>query len=264
MPFRVAVVCLFTLVSAVAAAQTPAIALIIDDMGYDLLHGRQALALPGAVTYAFIPRTPHTPALSREAYARGKEVMVHLPMESQDGKPLGPHGLTTRMSQEQLRRVAIDSLACVPHAVGVNNHMGSLLTRQHRPMDWLMSMLAQRGGYYFVDSRTDMRTVAERVAGDHGLPVTRRDVFLDNQQDEAYIAGQLAELVALAREVGNAVGIAHPYPETLAVLRRELPRLAANGVGLLPVSRIIERQQGSPLWHASSSRSPKVAKNSKP
>lgn len=263
MPGRLALVCLLTIASA-AAAQAPAVALIIDDMGYDLLQGRRALALPGALTYAFIPRTPHTPALSREAYARGKEIMVHLPMESEDGKPLGPQGLTTRMSQQQLRRAAIEGLAGVPHAVGVNNHMGSLLTRQHDAMTWLMAALAQQGRYYFVDSRTDVRTVAERVAGEHGLPATRRDVFLDNEQDEAYIAGQLAELVALAHAQGNAVGIAHPYPQTLAVLRRELPRLAAQGVGLLPVSRIIERQQGNPQWHASSSRSPKVAKNSKP
>jgi polysaccharide deacetylase 2 family uncharacterized protein YibQ len=250
--------------AAALADPAPAIALIIDDMGYDLAAGRQALALPGAVTYAFLPRTPHTPALAREAYARGKEIMLHLPMQAADERALGPNGLTLHLTEDEFRRTVHDSLTSVPHALGVNNHMGSLLTRHPGAMAWLMAALDERGGLYFVDSRTSEHTVAERAALQYGLPATRRDVFLDNQQDEAAIQAQLQLLVETALRTGAAVGIAHPYPQTLAVLRRELPRLARQGVGLLPVSRIIEQQQRSPLWHASSSPSPTVAKNSKP
>jgi polysaccharide deacetylase 2 family uncharacterized protein YibQ len=246
-----------------SGGQPPALGIIIDDIGYDLLRGRQALALPGAMTYAFIPGTPNTPTLAREAYARGKEIMVHLPMEADNGAPLEAGGLVRRMSHEDLRVATAAGLAAVPNAVGVNNHMGSLLTRDEPAMAAVMTALAS-GPYYFVDSRTTERSVAERVARRQGVAASRRDVFLDNERSEAYIEAQFAELVRTALERGNAIAIAHPYPETLAVLRRQLPRLAEHGVGLLPVSRIIERQRRLPTWHAFSSPSPKVAKNSKP
>ena len=233
-------------------------------MGYDLARGRQALQLPGAVTYSFLPRTPNTAILSAEAWSRGREIMLHLPMQAADDRALGPGGLTLEMTEPEFRLVVEDDLAAVPHAVGVNNHMGSLLTRHPGAMGWLMAQLAERGGLYFVDSRTSEHTVAERAALARGLVASRRDVFLDNEPDEAYIAAQFHALVAVARRDGNAIAIAHPHPATLAVLRRELPKLAQYGVGLLPVSRIIERQRRSPTWHASSSPSPQVAKNSKP
>ncbi len=248
---------------AASAARQPAIGLIIDDMGYDLVHGRQALALTGPLTYAFIPGTPRTPVLAREAHARGKEIMVHLPMEADNGRLLDVGGLKRAMSGRELRAAVAAGVAGVPHAVGVNNHMGSLLTRDAGAMEPVMAALAA-GPYYFVDSRTSPDSVAERVALDYGLPATRRDVFLDNERDEAYIEAQWERLIRKAVEQGSAVGIAHPYPETLAVLRRCLPKLAERGVGLLPISRIIERQQRLPLWHASSFPSPRVAKNSKP
>ena len=130
-------------------------------------------------------------------------------------------------------------------------------------MHHVMSTLRELGGYYFVDSRTNEQTVAQTMAQVYGLPTTRRDVFLDNVRDEAYISRQLRQLIALALTRGSAIGIAHPYPETLSVLQRELPRLAQQGLGLLPVSRIIERQKRSPQWPASSFPSQLAAKNSK-
>ena len=246
-----------------AGAEAPAIGLIIDDMGYDLAAGRSALALPGAVTYAFIPATANAVSLAREAYDRGKEIIVHLPMQADGGRPLEAGGLTRDMTPAELRGAVAAGLAAVPHARGANNHMGSLLTRDARAMEAVMGALSA-GPYYFVDSRTTDASVAEQTARRHGVAATRRDVFLDNVQDESYVAAQFDLLVEMALERGHAVGIAHPYPETLAVLQRRLPGLAERGVGVLPVSRIIERQRREPLWHASSSPLPKVAKNSKP
>ncbi|MCB1802305.1 MAG: divergent polysaccharide deacetylase family protein, partial [Gammaproteobacteria bacterium] len=131
-------------------------------------------------------------------------------------------------------------------------------------MQWLMEELRCFNRLYFVDSRTDVRTVARRHARAAGLAHAARDVFLDNEQDAHYIRGQLDRLVAIARERGKAIGIGHPYPETLAVLERELPRLAERGVELVPVSQLVQIERNELLWHASSSPLPTVAKNSKP
>jgi len=247
-----------------AAAQTPLrVAIIIDDLGNSQHLGRQAVELPGAVTYAILPQRPYSREIALRAHARGREVMLHLPMQTIDGRALGAGGLHLNMAREEFARQLQASLSAVPHVSGVNNHMGSLLTQHPGAMRWLMDDLQCFDRLYFVDSRTDTRSVARRYAQEAGLASAQRDVFLDNEQDEDYVRGQFRRLIEKARQHGSAVGIGHPYPETLAVLAEELPLLAAEGIQLVPVSRLVERQRNERLWHASSSPLPTAAKSSR-
>jgi polysaccharide deacetylase 2 family uncharacterized protein YibQ len=164
------------------------------------------------------------------------------------------------MTRAQFIQTLQRNIASVPHVVGVNNHMGSLLTRDPTAMRWLMSEL-RADGLFFIDSRTTDATVAERVASENLLATSRRHVFLDNTPRESEIKRQLAQLLRKARSQGRAIGIAHPYPETLAVLREELPKLKQQGIELVSVSELINARRS--LWHAYSSPSPKDAKSSK-
>ena len=133
--------------------------------------------------------------------------------------------------------------------------MGSLLTRHPGSMAWLMQAIGSRGDLFFVDSRTTAATVAEQLAGEFGIPNIRRKVFLDNERDSDAIDAQFRRLLALARRDGTALGIGHPYPETLALLQQELPRLHEYNIELVPVSRLIEiANRGTPTWQASLSR----------
>lgn len=222
------------------------IAIVIDDMGNNLSDGQLALTLPGPVTYAFLPGTPHARDLSRQAYQSRKESIVHLPMEAIEDKLLGPVGLTDGMPSEELRRVVNESIESVPNAVGINNHMGSLLTSQRIPMEQLMQILVQRGNFYFLDSRTHHTTIAEQVALEHGVPATRRDFFLDTIDEYHHIEQQFDLFLAHAQRYGAAVAIGHPGKKTLAVLQKELPQLAQKGIELVPVSRLIA-QQNKPI-----------------
>lgn len=246
-----------------AAADAPRIAIIMDDMGNALGSGRAALALPGALTYAFLPHTPHAVQLARQAYRQGKEIMLHLPMQALHGGALGPGALKLHMSEAAYRRVVDENLRSVPHVVGVNNHMGSLLTRHPGAMQWVMDDLRQRG-LYFIDSRTSLATVAEDIAAENSVAVARRDVFLDSQRTEEAVRFQYRRLLQLARRKGSAIAIGHPYPQTLRVLAQELPKLQAGGIQLVPASALTKTYVRKKLWHASSSLLPKVAKNSKP
>jgi len=234
---------------AAAGEPFPAIAVIIDDIGDNLEFGARAVALPGAVTCALLPHTAHAAQLAEEAHRNGKEVMLHLPMESEDGRDPGPGALTLDMSRDEFLRTFRDDLATVPYAAGVNNHMGSLVTRQPGQMAWLMHELRRRGDLYFVDSRTTRATVAQRIAEETVVPNLRRDVFLDDVQDEEAIARQFRRLLALARRHGSAVAIGHPHAVTLAFLERQLPTLAVQGIQLLPVSDVIRLQQAAARQH---------------
>lgn len=249
----------------VEAVQTPLVSLIIDDLGDRYDDGSRAIALPGQLTYAILPQTTFSSRLAEMAHGKGKEVMLHQPMQAVNGKAMGPGGMEMAMSHRALLATLEANLASVPHARGVNNHMGSLLTRHPGHMAWLMAALRQRGGLYFVDSSTTSKSVAQQIALEYKLPVMRRHVFLDHERDEQRISGQFVQLVRQAHRNGHAVGIGHPYPETLAVLEQMLPQLEGFGVRLVPVSELIahKEKRSEALWQASLSPSPRGVKSSK-
>jgi polysaccharide deacetylase 2 family uncharacterized protein YibQ len=254
---------LLGLVPGWATADPVRIAIVIDDLGNHLELGQNAVDLPGNLTYAVLPLRPYSRRLAKAAHARGREVMLHLPMQASTGKRMGAGGLSLQLDRTAFAHTVRNSLASVPHAVGVNNHMGSLLTQHPLAMQWLMEDLACFDRLYFVDSRTDVRTVARDKARAAGLPHAERDVFLDNVQQSDYIRKQLQRLVAKARRDGSAIGIGHPYPETIAVLAEELPRLAEQGIQIVPVSQLVEHERNEGLWHASSYPLQTAAKSSK-
>ena len=80
---------------------------------------------------------------------------------------------------------------------------------------------------------------ATRLAQEQGLASLSRDVFLDDVRTPEAIAGQLRIAVELARRQGSAVLIGHPYPQTLEVLERELPRLKAQGIEWVEIHQMI-------------------------
>ena len=230
----------------VADRAPPTIGLVIDDVGYTLALGLRVVSLPGPLACSIIPYTPYATQLAEAAHRAGKEVMLHLPMESRDGSYLGPGGLNHTMTHTELSRVLRADLALVPYVRGVNNHMGSLLTQDAHAMSWVMAEIKQHDGLFFIDSRTTAATVALDAAQEAGLSATRRDLFLDNVPQASAIRTQFARLVALARVQGTAIGIAHPRPVTVEVLEEVLPRLSALGVRLALVSETVARRAAEP------------------
>jgi uncharacterized protein len=246
-----------------ADATTPAISIIIDDMGYRLHDGLRALTLPGPVAYSVLPHSPDGASLADAAAAAGKDVLLHLPMQArEDNQLLGPGAIMADMSREQVETTVRADFAAVPHAIGVNNHMGSLLTAEAKPMQWVMEAIKSEGQILFVDSRTTGRTVAARTAVQFDIPTLGRDVFLDDEENRQYIRGQLFRLIEKARRDGYALAIGHPKPETLDVLSETLPDLERYGVRLVSLRELLAIQKRrDPEWQVSLSRWPKAVKN---
>lgn len=227
------------------AAPAIAISIIIDDLGNNLPQGRRALRLPGPVACAILPHTPHAARLAREAHTSGKEVILHLPMESEDDTEPGPGSLASNMRADDISTALDQALRTVPHAVGVSSHMGSYLTKRPQPMRWLMHALAQRGGLYYVDSRTTPDTVAAKIATELGVPNLERNVFLDEDRRHGAIERQFEHLLELAERQGTALAIGHPYPETLAFLEGRLAQLTNTYVRLVPPSQLLGRMRAA-------------------
>ena len=129
----------------------PKIAIIIDDLGYRLKEGQQSVNLPFPLTLAIIPASPHAVTLAEAANCReGKEVLVHLPM-TPIRKINWEVGLSPKLQEMEFYALARKLLNSVPHAVGANNHGGSLLTQDSVRMDWLMDVLDEKA--LFVSKR---------------------------------------------------------------------------------------------------------------
>ncbi|HEX7026932.1 MAG TPA: divergent polysaccharide deacetylase family protein, partial [Gammaproteobacteria bacterium] len=182
-----------------ATADSIPVSIIIDDLGYSLERGRQAIEMPAALTYSILPQTPYSRPLAELAHLNNKEVLLHLPMEGSRLDVNEPDTLNERMPEAVFRSTVQNQLLQVPHVVGVNNHMGSMLTPRSLQMNWLMEELAGRS-LFFVDSRTTAATVASLAAQRHEVPFLQRDVFLDNDRDNASIRAAFLHLVRLAKE----------------------------------------------------------------
>lgn len=196
----------------------PMVAIIIDDMGYHEKIGEELLELPMNLTFSFLAAAPFTAELEEKAFQAGRIILLHQPMEpkSKEWDP-GPGALLIGQSMEEQRKLFHQNLQAVPHAVGVNNHMGSLYTENRVAMDGLMKLLREQG-LFFVDSFTSGKSQGLAAASAAGVPTARRHIFLDNVQSQDLVCKQLQNLVKSAEENGWAIGIGHPNAATLAAL----------------------------------------------
>lgn len=234
--------CSMALLPVVGLAQSaPQVAVIIDDMGDRADLDFRVAELPRDISCAILPHTPHAGRLARQCTDSGKDVLLHLPLQAETfNELLGPGRLELDMDETAFRSTFRTSLASIPGVQGVNNHMGSLLTRHPGAMTWLMQELG-REDLFFVDSRTTAHSVAVEMAREQSVPATERDIFLDTEQNAKAINAQLDRAIRIARQTGQVIVIGHPYPETLAVLEQRLPELEnREGIRLARVSELIQ------------------------
>jgi len=221
-----------------AGAGLPMVAIIIDDMGYHGRIGRDLLALNLNLTFSFLPGAPFTKQQEETAWVKGRTVMLHLPMQAKSSRwNPGPGAIYSSFSPQRIRSVVLEDLKSVPHAVGCNNHMGSGFTENRKGMREVLAVLKEQR-LFFIDSFTTSASIGMAEARMMGVATARRQVFLDNVQDVGRICRQLDHLLALARDHGQAIGIAHPHRATLEALRR-----CGSGIGkradLVGVDRLV-------------------------
>ncbi len=221
----------------------PLVAIIMDDLGRSVYTANALISMPQQVTFAILPDEPQAFQVAELAHAAGREVMLHAPMEPQGYPAVNPgrEALFVEYSDAEIRRLFDQFLGKVPHVSGTNNHMGSRFTEDARALLPVMESVKEKG-LFFIDSRTTGRSLVPDVAQRVGVPTMSRDVFLDNVAEVEAISREIRRLEGQARRKGMAIGICHPYPETLEALRRELPELTERGVTVVPVSVLLEKQ----------------------
>ncbi|MGH9687518.1 MAG: divergent polysaccharide deacetylase family protein [Candidatus Acidiferrales bacterium] len=221
------------------SSRAPRLAIIIDDLGNDPAEAESVLALPFPLTASVLPHHQYSAQTADEAWRRGDQVILHLPMQ-----PLvdvvKPEAIELRvgMSASQVQSDLAGMLATVPHAIGVNNHEGSRATANPQLMAKLMLLLRARG-LFFIDSRTTAATVAYDAAERAGVRAASRKVFLDDTPTREAVLAQLDLAARDAIRDGSAIAIGHPHPETIAALAEGVPQLEKRGIHVVFASELV-------------------------
>lgn len=217
----------------------PAIAIVIDDVGLNPARTRKVVSLPAPVTLAFLTYAERLPQQTAEARAAGHELLVHFPMEPLDpAVDPGPNALLTGLDEAEMAKRLHWGLSRFDGYVGVNNHMGSRFTTGEAQMRVVLGELKARG-LLFLDSATSSSSVGARMSRELQLPHAVRDIFLDNSKDRAAIRSNLALLEQRARRHGHAVGIGHPYDETIEEIQHWMKDVRDRGFVLVPLTAIV-------------------------
>jgi polysaccharide deacetylase 2 family uncharacterized protein YibQ len=213
------------------------VAIIIDDCGQWLSTERAFLALPIPLTLSVLPHVRYTAQIAQDATDAGKGVMLHLPMEPLSRDTAGRGEITTAMTDAQVAAQTEDDIAQVPLAKGLNNHEGSKASADARIMGDVIAVVKTHD-LFFIDSRTNPKTVAAETARQAGVPEASRNVFLDDRADERYTEQMLERTVEIAKRNGSAIAIGHPKPTTLAALQALYPKMQAEGVQFVLASEL--------------------------
>lgn len=212
------------------------IAIVIDDLGHNTRALDEALAIDRPITYAVLPKLPKSETLAGILGERGNLIILHQPMESIRGLDPGPGAIYATMADAQVQSILTENLQSIPYCQGLNNHMGSRITTDKEKMRTIFTYL-KANGYFFLDSLTEQNQCKE-LARELNFPIYRRDVFLDNELDSAYINGQIDQLAHAALKYRSAIGIGHFHPITMRCIREKIPELEQAGIQLVYLNEL--------------------------
>lgn len=225
--------------------EKPKIVFVIDDIGYNKRYAQLLFSINRPLTVAILPQITYSKYFAEEAKKRGFETLLHLPLEPEDiGEDPGPGLIRANMKTDEIKLILENDLASVPGVIGVNNHMGSHASRDRGLMYLILKELKRRQ-LFFLDSMTHPKSVGHRVAYALGMPVLKRDVFLDNIDDFNYVMERIQEVAEVAKQTGNAVAIGHYRENTLLAVKKSIPRLEAEGFEIVALQNVIASPDGT-------------------
>lgn len=221
------------------------VVIIIDDFGNGMKGTKEMFSLPIKLTVAVMPFLPTSVQDATQAHERGDDVLLHLPMEPRQGNPkwLGPGAILANMSDEEVRQKVEAALDNVPYAIGINNHMGSKVTGDERVMGVILSVCKERG-LVFVDSKTNYRSVAGKMAYQMGLPRVENHIFLDDTHTASHVLKQMGLVQELAKDQRYCITIGHVGvfgKETAAGIRSGIEQ-TKNSVDFIGISDLVKTE----------------------
>lgn len=218
----------------------PRIAIIIDDLANGGEVTNLLWSIKSPLTIAILPQMPDSSSIAKKAFDKNIQVVLHLPLESENSQlSLGPGGITCQMDEKEISKQVRDNLESIPHVVGINNHMGSRATADPRVMQAVLEVAKQKG-LFFVDSLTTPKSLAFKVAKGLKVETAKREVFLDGKLEQEYIRSQINLLAKVAKKKGKAIGVGHINQKTIEVIKEMIPQLEEEGIEFVYADQLVD------------------------
>jgi len=218
------------------------VALLIDDFGYinkDKLLNAFFEDLSVPLTIAIIPGTQFAKEIAEKAHQNNIQILVHLPMQPKgDFKNQYKWIILDGMSREKIENITKEAIEFIPHAQGLNNHMGSLVTTKKELMEPVLQVLKKKQ-MFFVDSKTSPLSIAYPLAKNLGIKSTYNCVFLDNEKQIEYIENQFNKLILQAIENKWALGLGHLNEITALTLHKLTTNCDNRKIEFVLISEIL-------------------------
>lgn len=211
---------------------------VFDDGGQNLYDLQKFLELPFPITIAVLPKLKYSAESAKRVRNSGHELILHQPMQAinRSVNP-GPGAITPEMTEEEVRKMLLSNINEIGPIAGMNNHEGSAITADIAKMEVILKT-ASDCGIFFLDSRTNVKTVVPLVAKEMGYNYYERNIFLDNEKTRENALMELKKGLDIANKKGSAVMIGHVWSaDFLPALLKELyPELVKNGYKFSVVS----------------------------
>ena len=211
---------------------------VFDDGGQNLYDLQKFLELPFPITIAVLPKLKYSVESAKRVRNSGHELILHQPMQAinRSVNP-GPGAITPEMTEEEVRKMLLSNINEIGPIAGMNNHEGSAITADIGKMEVILKT-ASDCGIFFLDSRTNVKTVVPLVAKEMGYNYYERNIFLDNEKTRENALMELKKGLDIANKKGSAIMIGHVWSaDFLPALLKELyPELVKNGYKFSVVS----------------------------
>lgn len=195
----------------VPAKKVADVYIVLDDGGHNLNHLQPFLDLEIPLTIAVLPELAYSKESALRITKAGKTLILHQPMQAINlSTDPGPSAIMPEMSAEQIRSLLTKNLDSLGIKIGLNNHEGSLITADIYAMKVVMEVCKERG-MFFLDSRTNSKSVCKSVASEYGVKLYERNIFLDNTPSQADMIAMFKSGIEVAKKNGSVIMIGHVW-----------------------------------------------------
>lgn len=195
----------------VPAKKVADVYIVLDDGGHNLNHLQPFLNLDIPLTIAVLPELSYSKESALRITKAGKTLILHQPMQAINlSTDPGPSAIMPGMNAEQIRSLLTKNLDSLGIKVGLNNHEGSLITADTYAMKVVMEVCKERG-MFFLDSRTNSKSVCKSVASEYGVKLYERNTFLDNTPSQADMIAMFKSGIEVAKKNGSVIMIGHVW-----------------------------------------------------
>jgi polysaccharide deacetylase 2 family uncharacterized protein YibQ len=221
-----------------AAVKGPVISIAVIDLGLSDSALKAALdTLPPAVSFDVSPYAAAPDVLVAAARAKGHEIWLTLPLESEDYPRVDTGADTLLISappQQNLAKLAhvLGSAAGYAGLIASPNPAFLKSDNDARP---ILADLYGRG-LGFVDTSETPGPLPQNLSLTQNAPYAAANIWLDNSATPDDIQAALGKLEQKAREHGSATGLIHPLPVSYREIKQWLETLPDKGITLAPLS----------------------------